>query len=94
MVCQSVGYPVNVGSVFRIADALDAAEVVLTGITPLPPHPTISKVGRDKDRRVPWRHVERPETALDELRARGFWIAALEIADNSRAYYAVDYPAG
>jgi 23S rRNA (guanosine2251-2'-O)-methyltransferase len=93
VVCQSVAYPVNVGSIFRIADALGVAEVVLTGITPLPPHPTVTKVGRDKDRRVPWRHVEQPEEALAELRARGFWIAALEITGNSRAYYTVDYPA-
>jgi tRNA (guanosine-2'-O-)-methyltransferase len=92
VVCQSVAYPVNVGSIFRIADALDVAEVVLTGITPTPPHPTISKVGRDKDRRVPWRYVEQPEAALEDLRAKGFWIAALEITDKCQPYYAVDYP--
>jgi tRNA (guanosine-2'-O-)-methyltransferase len=92
IVCQSVAYPVNVGSVFRIADALNATEVVLAGITPTPPHPTISKVGRDKDRRVPWRYVERPEAALEDLRARDFWIAALEITDQCQPYYAVDYP--
>ena len=92
IVCQSVAYPVNVGSIFRIADALDAAEVVLTGITPTPPHPTISKVGRDKDRRVPWHYVERPEAALEELKAKGFWIAALEITDECQPYYAADYP--
>jgi 23S rRNA (guanosine2251-2'-O)-methyltransferase len=92
IICQSVAYPVNVGSVFRIGDALDVTEVVLTGITPTPPHPTISKVGRDKDRRVPWRYVERPESALEELKSRGFWIAALEITDQCQPYYAVDYP--
>jgi tRNA (guanosine-2'-O-)-methyltransferase len=92
VVCQSVAYPVNVGSIFRIADALHATEVLLTGITPTPPHPTISKVGRDKHRRVPWRYIERPETALEEVRARGFWIAALEITDRCQPYYAVDYP--
>ena len=92
VVCQSVGYPVNVGSVFRIADALDVKEVVLTGITPTPPHPTISKVGRDKDRRVPWRYVARPEDALKELRAQSFWVAALELTDECQPYYAVDYP--
>lgn len=91
IVCQSVAYPVNVGSIFRIADALDAAEVLLTGITPTPPHPTISKVGRDKDRRVPWRYIERPESALQELKAQGFWIAALEITERCQPYYAVDY---
>jgi tRNA G18 (ribose-2'-O)-methylase SpoU len=92
VVCQSVSYPVNVGSVFRIADALDASEVVLTGISPTPPHPTISKVARDQDRRVPWRYVDRPETALKELQERGFWIAALEISDRSHPYFAVEYP--
>jgi tRNA (guanosine-2'-O-)-methyltransferase len=92
IVCQSVAYPVNVGSVFRIADALNAAEVVLTGITPTPPHPTVSKVSRDKDRCVRWRYVDHPEAALQELKARGFWIAALELTDECRPYYAIDYP--
>jgi 23S rRNA (guanosine2251-2'-O)-methyltransferase len=92
IVCQSVAYPVNVGSVFRIADALEVEEVVLTGITPTPPHPTISKVGRDKDRRVQWRYVDRPEAALEELRAEGYWIGALEITGECRPYYSVDYP--
>jgi tRNA (guanosine-2'-O-)-methyltransferase len=92
IVCQSVAYPVNVGSVFRIADALEATAVVLTGITPRPPHQTISRVGRNKDRRVPWRYVERPEAALEDLRAQGYWIAALEITDNCRPYHSVGYP--
>jgi 23S rRNA (guanosine2251-2'-O)-methyltransferase len=92
IVCQSVAYPVNVGSIFRIADALNVQEVVLSGITPRPPHPTISKVGRDKDRRVPWRYVDRPEAALEELRAQGYWIGAMEITQQSRPYYTVDYP--
>jgi tRNA (guanosine-2'-O-)-methyltransferase len=92
VVCQSVGYPVNVGSVFRIADALNVKEVVLSGITPTPPHPTISKVGRDKDRRVPWRYVARPEDALKELRSQSFWVAALELTDECQPYHEVDYP--
>jgi tRNA (guanosine-2'-O-)-methyltransferase len=92
VICQSVAYPVNVGSIFRIADALDVEEVVLSGITPTPPHPTISKVGRDKDRRVPWRYVKRPEEALEGLRAQGFWIAALEVTNDCQPYHAVQVP--
>jgi 23S rRNA (guanosine2251-2'-O)-methyltransferase len=92
IVCQSVAYPVNVGSIFRIADALDVTEVVLTGITLTPPQPTISKVGRDKDQRVPWRYVERAEPALQNLRKQGFWLVALEITDGCQAYYRVEYP--
>jgi tRNA (guanosine-2'-O-)-methyltransferase len=92
IVCQSVDYPVNVGSVFRIADALDATEVVLTGSTPTPPHPTIGKVGRGADQRVPWRYVERPEAALEALKGNGLWIVALEVTDRCEPYYATDYP--
>jgi tRNA (guanosine-2'-O-)-methyltransferase len=87
-----VAYPVNVGSVFRVADALGATEVLLTGITPVPPHPTITKVSRDKDHDVPWRYQERPEAALEDLKGRGYWIAALEITDFCHPFYAVDYP--
>ena len=92
IVCQSVGYPVNVGSIFRIADALNAAEVLLTGITPTPPNPTIAKVARDKEQRVPWRYFAQPEEALRALRDRGFWLAALEITEDALPYYTVDYP--
>jgi tRNA (guanosine-2'-O-)-methyltransferase len=91
IVCQSVAYPVNVGSIFRLADALDARELVLTGITPTPPHPTISKVGRDKDRRVPWHYVDRPEDALVALKEQGYWLAALEITDECLPYYELAY---
>jgi 23S rRNA (guanosine2251-2'-O)-methyltransferase len=91
IVCQSVAYPVNVGSVFRIADALGAAQVVLTGISPTPPHPTISKVGRHKDRRVPWLYEEQPLTALQGLKEQGFSLVALEVTEQSIPHYQADY---
>ena len=64
IILQSVAYPVNVGSIFRIADACNAMQLILAGITPTPPHPTILKVGRAKDSRVPWRYEEDATTAL------------------------------
>jgi tRNA (guanosine-2'-O-)-methyltransferase len=89
---QSVEYPVNVGSIFRIADACDAPALVLSGITPTPPNPTIAKVGRCKDSRVPWRYVERPEDAAAEMQAAGYHLCALEITDESRPYYEYPFP--
>ncbi|MCA9992364.1 MAG: hypothetical protein KDE29_15350, partial [Anaerolineales bacterium] len=35
---QSVEYPANVGSIFRVADGAGVTELVLTGITPTPPN--------------------------------------------------------
>ncbi len=63
---QSVEYPANVGSCFRLADGANMTELVLTGITPTPPNPTIEKVGRYKSHRVPWRYERDPLAAISE----------------------------
>lgn len=89
---QSVAYPVNVGSAFRLADAAGAKELILTGITPRPPNPTIEKVGRAKSNRVPWRYFEDAADALTELEADGFHLVAVELTAEARPYYTYDYP--
>ena len=89
---QSVAYPVNVGSIFRIADACNVDRLVLSGITPTPPHPTIMKVGRAKDSRVPWVYIENAEEAVAVLREDGYHICAVEITATSRLYYEYEYP--
>lgn len=92
LVLQSVMYPVNVGSLFRIADATRVSHMYLCGITPTPPNKTIVKVGRGKDRNVPWSQVETVEEVLATLKADGYHISALEITDASLPYYEVTYP--
>jgi tRNA (guanosine-2'-O-)-methyltransferase len=87
---QSVEYPYNVGSIFRLADAAGAEEVILTGITPTPPNPTIAKVGRLKEAAVPWRYERTPDEPLGELRGRGYRIVALELTDRSVPYTTLD----
>lgn len=89
---QSVEYPVNVGSIFRIADGCGAAEVVLCGITPTPPNPTIAKVARGKQRRVAWRYEAEASYALTQLRADGFRICALEITESAVPFFEYQAP--
>jgi 23S rRNA (guanosine2251-2'-O)-methyltransferase len=88
---QSVEYPVNVGSIFRIADATRIDELILTGITPTPPHPTIGKVGRGKDRRIPWRYEDEPDEAIAALKKDAYHVYALEITADARPYYEVNW---
>ena len=89
---QSVEYPANVGSAFRMADGAGVTELVLTGITPTPPNATIDKVGRFKSLRVPWRYVQDPVEAIAELKAKGYQIVAVELADTAVPYHTYDYP--
>jgi tRNA (guanosine-2'-O-)-methyltransferase len=90
---QSVEYPANVGSIFRLADGAGVSELVLTGITPTPPNATIEKVGRYKSSRLPWRYEADPLIAIEELRAKGFGMVAVELTDDAVPYHEFDYPA-
>jgi tRNA (guanosine-2'-O-)-methyltransferase len=88
---QSVEYPANVGSIFRLADGAGLTELVLTGITPTPPNPTIEKVGRYKSLRVPWRYESDPLVAIAGLRSQGYQIIAIELADGAIPYHQFGY---
>jgi tRNA (guanosine-2'-O-)-methyltransferase len=89
---QSVQYPVNVGSIFRIADGCGAEEVILCGITPTPPHPTIGKVARGKEQIVAWRYVGEAAQALSKLHEKEYRICALELTDNCVPYVEYEPP--
>lgn len=88
---QSIEYPANVGSIFRLADGAGVTELVLTGITPTPPNATIDKVGRFKSLRVPWCYVEDPLVAITDLKAKGYQIIAVELADEAFPYHEYHY---
>ena len=87
---QSMEDPRNVGSLFRIADACDARELVLTGRTPIPPHEEIDRTSRGHDRRVSWRQIPRIDEAASTLKQEGYHLVALETAQGTRCY--LDYP--
>ena len=89
---QSVEYPANVGSIFRVADGAGLTKLILSGITPRPPHPTIEKVGRFKSLRVPWHHEADPVTAVSQLKEEGYHMVAVELADTAVPYHQYDYP--
>ena len=42
-ICHNIRSAYNVGSIFRTSDGAGVAKVYLTGYTPAPPHPVISK---------------------------------------------------
>lgn len=89
---QSVAYPANVGSAFRVADGVGVQELILTGITPTPPHPTIDKVGRFKSLRVPWRYERDPVVAIAALKEQGYRIVAVELTETAVSYHQYSYP--
>lgn len=75
----------NVGSIFRTCDAARVERLVLTGHTPHPPRKEIEKTALGATESVPWEHVPDGRDVLERLQGTGWKIAALEIAEPSRA---------
>ena len=68
----------NVGAFFRTADGAGIERLLLSGITARPPKNGITKTALGAESRVAWKPVENVKTEIDELRAGGYEIAAIE----------------
>ena len=90
---QSLEDPLNVGSLFRIADGCGAAEIIFTGKTPTPPNEVIDRTSRGHDRRIHWRRIAPVDEACDTLRSEGYHLVALETAQRAACYLEYPYPA-
>ena len=82
----------NVGNIFRIAEALGAAEIIACGYTPAPPHPRLVKTAMGADKMVPCRCFETSLDAVNALRSEGFQqILAAEPLPGSVPAWEMDY---
>lgn len=77
----------NVGSVFRLADAVRAAEVVCCGYTAHPPHHKLEQTALGTTHSVPWRQHPDTVAALRDLRAAGCRLVAVETAAGAVPYH-------
>jgi tRNA G18 (ribose-2'-O)-methylase SpoU len=73
----------NVGSVFRTCDAFRVEQLFLCGITAVPPSAEIHKTALGAEDSVEWRYFESTLDAVDVLIRDGYFVAAVEQAENS-----------
>lgn len=74
----------NVGATFRTADAFLVQEIILCGITPRPPHREIHKAALGATESVDWSYESDINTAIRDLKFRGFEIIGIEQTTGSR----------
>lgn len=94
LVLDNVRSHLNVGSVFRTADAFAVEAVYLCGITGIPPHRDIQKTALGATETVAWKYFETTQAALEELKQNGILIAAIEQAENATQLHEFEFPEG
>lgn len=88
----------NVGAIFRTADAIGIDEIILVGYTPAPvdrfgrAREDLHKAALGAEQSVAWRQISEDGLVdfLNERRAEGFKIIALEQAENSVDYKSIE----
>ncbi|MCF0196724.1 MAG: RNA methyltransferase [Bacteroidaceae bacterium] len=73
----------NVGSVFRTADAFRLEGIRLCGITATPPNVEIHKTALGAEDSVAWEYEKETITAVENLRAEGYTVLAIEQCEGS-----------
>lgn len=73
----------NVGSIFRTSDAVLLSKLYITGFSPYPPRPEISKTALGAVESVPWSYHKKPMEAVAELKSNGVRLIVLEQARES-----------
>jgi len=85
LLAHDMDIALNVGALFRIADALGVEHVHLSGTSPVPPDARIRRTSRSAERHVAWSYAADPLETVAALKAQGWRIASLELSTRSIA---------
>ncbi len=85
IIASNISSPQNVGSLFRLCDALGIEKLFLCGNTPAPPNSKINKTSRSTEKYVAFEQHEDAVTLASALKETDALIIALEITSSSIA---------
>ena len=92
LILHNIRSKLNVGSIFRTADALGITKIYLTGYTPAPMDrfdrvvQEISKSALGAEKNIPWEKKKDPFSIIKKLKDEGFYIIAIEQSQKSIDY--------
>lgn len=81
LVLDNIRSGLNVGSIFRTADAFALEKIILCGITAQPPHREILKTALGSTEAVAWEYSQDCLTAVQSLLKKGYHVWPVEQTD-------------
>jgi|ERR1043166_7544528 tRNA G18 (ribose-2'-O)-methylase SpoU len=76
----------NIGTIFRLADALLVEKLFLCGNTILPPNAKIKRSSRGAERWVSWAYCHNVTAIIRDIKSKGVQIVSAELAEKSIPY--------
>lgn len=92
VVVDNIRSALNVGSIFRTADAGAVAHLHLCGMSAHPPHKKLEKTALGAFAYVPWTYYERTKDCFAALKELGIPVVAIEVAEGARDLHDFPWP--
>jgi 23S rRNA (guanosine2251-2'-O)-methyltransferase len=92
VVLDNIRSAYNVGSILRTSEAAGVEHLHLCGISATPDNPKVVKTALGAERMVAWSHHIATADVLEELRAQGWTLIAVELTDRGALHCAYSYP--
>ena len=87
VVAENIHSPENVGSIFRICDALGVLKLYLTGISPKLDNRKVKKTSRSTHEYLASEHVANTQELIHQYKEKGFTCLGLEITSSSEVIH-------
>lgn len=88
IICDNILDTYNIGSIFRLADAVAASKVYLCGETETPPNTKIARASVGTDKWVPWEYSKSSVEAIRKVRREESKCRVIAIEQHTKA---IDY---
>jgi tRNA (guanosine-2'-O-)-methyltransferase len=93
LLLDAVQTPYNVGAILRSAAAMRVEHLWLVGATESPLHPKTQKTALGSQRFVTWESCADIEEAADAVKAAGYALIGVELAEGARPFHEIELPA-
>ena len=85
IIASNTNHPENIGSLFRLCDALGIEKLYLCGDSSAPPNNKINKTSRSTEKHVDYEAYQDTKSLIEKLKANNVVILSLEITTTSIA---------
>ena len=92
LVLDNIRSGLNVGSIFRTADAFALEKIYLCGITVQPPHREILKTAIGATDSIAWKYFNDVKLCAGELNAKGYTLIGVEQTTHSQSLHQFELP--
>lgn len=87
IICDNVIDTYNIGSIFRLADAVAAEKVFLCGVSETPPNTRIKKASINTTEWVPWEYFASTTQAIQDIRSKIQDIQIVAVEQDARSVH-------